>query len=82
MLNETEHEYILLFYKENSVVGSSTCITTKENIKVIGKALVSSEGYYLPNQGIYDTVGWIKNTNMDTILQNVMADIASKAIKN
>jgi len=31
-------------------------------------------GDYLPNNGIYDTVGWVKSTSIDTILSNAISE--------
>ena len=72
-MSNSEKEYVLLFYKETNVVGATSCVGTKETVATLGKVLADSTGDYLPNNGIYDKVGWVKSTSIDTILTNAIS---------
>jgi len=80
MIDELENEYVLLFYKKNNIVGATNCVGTKTTVAALGDILANSDGEYLPNRGKYDKVGWIKNTNINDILNNAI--IESKKNKN
>jgi len=72
-LSNLENDYVLVFYNENTIVGASVCVGTKETVSTLGKVLADSTGDYLPNNGIYDKVGWVKSTSIDTILTNAIS---------
>lgn len=73
-MSNLEKEYVLLFYKETDVVGATSCVGTKETVATLGEILANSTGDYLPNNGIYDKVGWVKSTNIDTILEKAILE--------
>ncbi len=79
-MSNLENDYVLVFYNENTIVGATSCVGTKETVATLGKVLANSTGDYLPNNGIYDTVGWVKSTNIDVILNN--AKLESQKIIN
>jgi len=73
-LSNLENDYVLVFYNENTIVGATSCVGTKETVATLGKVLANSTGDYLPNNGIYDTVGWVKSVSIDTILSNAISE--------
>lgn len=74
MSNNLEKEYTVLFYNKNKIVGATNFITTKSNVRAIGKVFANSTGDYLPNKGNYDTVGWISNTSIQSILDKAISE--------
>ena len=73
-LSNLENDYVLVFYNEDKIVGATSCVGTMETVATLGEVLVNSTGDYLPNNGIYDTVGWVKSTSIDTILSNAISE--------
>lgn len=73
-MSNLENDYVLVFYNEDKIVGATSCVGTIETVATLGEVLVNSTGDYLPNNGVYDTVGWVKSTSIDTILSNAISE--------
>jgi len=63
-------EYSIVFYKEQTVVGVSNFVSTKEQAKELANGVAGLYGAYLPNDGDFDMVGYIKTFPMEIILEN------------
>lgn len=79
-MSNLENQYTIVFYQENNIVGATNFVTTKENVRIVGEVLSNCSGDYLPNKGIYDTVGWIKSTNIEDILDKAINEASIQAI--
>lgn len=69
--NDNISNYSIVFYKESKVVGVSNFISTREQAKQLANGVAGLEGLYLPNDGDYDTVGYMKTFPMEYILENL-----------
>jgi hypothetical protein len=72
------NNYAALFYKEQKIVGVSTFDSTKDEARNIVNLLANTHGEFLPNDGDYDGVSFIKTNSIDSILDGAVRQIESR----
>lgn len=66
------NEYSILFYKGKKVVGVSSITSTLDQVRGLTSLIANSEGDYLPNNGDYNMVGFMKSYDIQTALPKVI----------
>lgn len=72
------NNYAALFYKEQKIVGVSTFDSTRDEARNIVNLLANTHGGFLPNDGDYDGVSFIKTNSIDSILDGAVRQIESR----
>lgn len=68
------NEYAVLFYKEERVVGVTSMSSTIDQVRGFTALMANSEGNYLPNNGDYNLVGFMKTQDINEILPKALDD--------
>lgn len=71
---KTSRDYTILFYKNKKVIASGSVNATPANAKNIATLLANADGKYLPNTGDYDKVGFIKQVNIEKLIEKALKD--------
>ena len=70
--------YAALFYKNKKIVGVSTFDASIDEARNIVNLLANTHGDFLPNNGDYDGVSFIKTNSIDSIMNGAVRQIESK----
>lgn len=71
---KTSKDYTILFYKKKKIIAAGTVHATPANAKNIATLLANADGKYLPKQGDYDEVGFIKQINVNRLVEKALKD--------
>lgn len=70
-----ESEYSIIFYQEEKIVGVSAIYATYEEVKQLSHMLVNVDDEFLPNQGKFDMIGYIKNFDLNRAINQMSTKV-------
>jgi hypothetical protein len=64
MQDQKTEDYSIVFYDEGKVVSVGSITSSKDEVRNLVKMLANADSKYLPKQGKYDMVGFVKTFNL------------------